>query len=118
MPKTVKKLCHKSQVFCMDYKVFHIDFPQFCEYSTTMIRYVSDDLTFITRKQKCLLCNSELSFLTNSSWIPFITERVQRLKEVRHVKMMRQSNSTVRFMFLAAERTQKSKVVTNKQDTL
>lgn len=62
--------------------------------------------------------NYELSFLTNSSLIPLITERVQRLKEVRHVMMMRQSNSTVRFMFLAAERTQKPKVVTNERDAL
>lgn len=75
-------------------------------------------LFLLEYKRNACSVNYELSFLTNSSWIPLITERVQRLKEVRHVMMMRQSNSTVRFMFLAAERTQKSKVVTNERDVL
>lgn len=46
-------------------------------------------------------CISQL--LTNCSWMPLITERVQSMKEAMHVIMMRQSNSTVRYTFLAAE---------------
>lgn len=47
--------------------------------------------------------------LTNCSWMPLITERVQSMKEVMHVIMMRQSNSTVRYMFLAASGAEKIK---------
>lgn len=42
--------------------------------------------------------------LTNISRIPLITERVQRPKEVMQVIMIRQSNITVRYIFLAAEK--------------
>lgn len=42
--------------------------------------------------------------LTNISRIPFITERVQSAKEAMQVITMRQSNISVRYIFLAAER--------------
>lgn len=45
-----------------------------------------------------------VSVLTNCSRIPVITERVQRAREVMQVTMMRQSNVTVRYIFLEAER--------------
>lgn len=45
-----------------------------------------------------------VNVLTNCSRIPLITERVQRTREVMQVTMMRQSNVTVRYMFLEAER--------------
>lgn len=45
-----------------------------------------------------------------------ITERVQRAKETMHVMMMRQSNSTVRYMFLAAEGTEKFKLLSPEKD--
>lgn len=46
----------------------------------------------------------QVSVLTNCSRIPVITERVQRAREVMQVTMMRQSNVTVRYMFLEAKR--------------
>lgn len=60
------------------------------------------------RGDKNACCISQL--LTSCSWMPLITERMQSMKEAMHVIMMRQSKSTVRYMFLAAEGAEKRKL--------
>lgn len=50
--------------------------------------------------------------------MPVITERVQSMKEVMHVIIMRQSNSTVRYMLLAAEGAEEMKLPLLKKHTV
>lgn len=57
-------------------------------------------------RTKIIVIYDQSSLLTNCSTIPLITERVQRVNEVMHIMMMRQSNATVTYKFLGAGGTQ------------